>query len=191
MVKGQLGAGGLWTGGVKHLLAWSFASPLLPESASHFPCGGFSRSNMENAPPSAQHTLQQNLQDKALPRSRFWPNLPALAGWKEGASKRMNTGGEQRVISAPAALSSWVGSASNSGTGLCTTPILLGKRERELENRGKKGLLVQFGEACLQERLLQLGCCLPVLPLLGLTPRAATREGQQKQQLSMANNRAA
>lgn len=39
-----------------------------------------------------RHITAEFSHDKALPRSRFWPNLPALAGWKEGTNKMMNTG---------------------------------------------------------------------------------------------------
>lgn len=92
MEKGQLGAGGLWTGRVKHLLAWSSASPLLPDSGSHSLCGGFTPATRRCPSQCTTCITAKPPRDKALPRNRFWPNLPALAGWKEGANNMMNTG---------------------------------------------------------------------------------------------------
>lgn len=145
LVKRQLCTGTHEPGGVKISFPCPTASPLLPVSGSHSLCGGFRPSEIE-MPQCTRPIAARPPHDKALPRSRVWPSLPALAGWEKRPDKTMEHRRgpfQPRLLPAPrwvvlptlgrGRVGKRVGTPLLGWAVLCTPPILFGKLERDLE----------------------------------------------------------
>lgn len=91
LVNGQLCAGTWEPGGVSISFPCLIARPVFPVTGSRSLCRGFSPSDT-GMPQCTRPIAARPPYDKALPRCRLWPGLPALAGQEKSPGKTMNTG---------------------------------------------------------------------------------------------------